>query len=258
MTGRSRARDRSRPSGGATQWTPWSSLGGQWFVADSGTVGSPVSAWAASGSSAIGVQATGANQPAAPAVNANLGGELSLACDGTDSVVSDTAIDLSAAWTLVSVLRTGTLRNWVGIARHSTGELTGWGAADGVVLYADAVGTLVIGSPNASSWYRTSSGMLAANTSCAFIASCSGTSASIVIEKGVISGGSISWSTVTLGALTGTFGMPSATGRYLQPGGGWTDTRCRLVGDLALSAAVGRVLTAGETTSLKSYLGRYA
>lgn len=255
MTGRSRGRDRSRPSGGAPQWTPWSALGGQWFDGAGTTTGSPVSAWSARGSSAVAVQATGANQPAAPSVNANLGGELALAFDGTDTLTSDTAIDLSAAWTLVSVLRFGTLRNWVGISRVSLTDVTGAGAADGVVLYGDSSGGLVIGSPNASSWYRTmAASSIASNTSYAFVASCSGTSASIVVERGTISGGSITWSTLSLGALAGTFGMPSATGRYLQPGGGWTDARARLVGDLALTGAIGRVITAGELSTLKSYL----
>lgn len=255
MTGRSRARDRSRPSGGAQAWTPWAQLGGQWFDGAGTTTGSPVSAWSASGSSAVAVQATGANQPAAPAVNANLGGELALAFDGTDIVVSNTAIDLSAGWTIVSVLRTGTLRNWVGLARVSTGEATGAAGADGVVLYADVSGGLVIGSPDAGAWYRLASGgTLAGNTSYALIATCSGTGASVTIERGVISGGSISWSTVTLGATVGTFAMPAATGRYLQPGGGWTNAGARLVGDLAQQGAIGRVITAGELSALKSYL----
>lgn len=255
MTGRSRARDRSRPSGGAPLWTPWAALGGQWFDGAGGTTGSPVSAWNASGSSAVATQGTGANQPAAPAVNANLGNELSLAFDGTDILVSNTGVDLSAGWTLVSVFRTGTLRAWVGVIRVSIGETTGTTGADGLCIYGDAAGGLVIGSPDASSWFRLASGgTLVANTSHAFIATCSGSSASIAIERGVISGGSISWSTVTLSALTGSFAMPSASGRYLQPGGGWNSAGARLVGDLAQQGAIGRVITAGELATLKSYL----
>ena len=260
MTGRSRARDRSRPSGGALAWTPWSALGGQWFDATDGTSGSPVSAWTARGATATATQGTVAKQPAAPAANVNLGSELACALDGGDILVSGTEIDLSAGWTLVSVLRFGALRNWTGIARVSTGEMTGAGASDGVVLYADSGGTLVIASPNASSWFRaTGAGAASSSTSYAFVATCSGSSASIVIERGTISGGSITWSTLSLGALTGTFGMPSSTGRYLQPGGGWTNAGSPLVGDLALTGAIGRAISADEKTSLKSYLaGRFA
>ena len=255
MTGRSRARDRSRPSGGAQAWTPWAQLGGQWFDGAGTTVGSPVSSWSASGSSAVAVQAMGANQPAAPAVNANLGGELALAFDGTDIVVSNTAVDLSAGWTLVSVVRLGTLRNWVGLARVSTGEATGAAGADGVVLYADVGGGLVIGSPDASTWYRlVSGGTLASGKSYALIATCSGTGASVALERGEISGGSISWSTATLGPTVGTFAMPAATGRYLQPGGGWSSAVARMVGDIAQQGAIGRVITALELSALKSYL----
>jgi hypothetical protein len=172
--------------------------------------------------------------------------------------VSGTEIDLSAGWTLVSVLRFGALRNWTGIARVSTGETTGAGASDGVVLYADSGGGLVIASPNASSWFRTMTSV-SSNTSYAFVATCSGSSASIVIERGTISGGSITWSTLSLSALSGTFGMPSSTGRYLQPGGGWNTAGSQLVGDLALTGAIGRAISADEKTALRSYLaGRFA
>ena len=258
MTGRSRARDRSRPSGGALAWSPWSALGGQWFDATDGTSGSPVSAWTARGATATATQGTVAKQPAAPAVNVNLGNELACAFDGGDILVSGTEIDLSAGWTLVSVLRFGALRNWTGIARVSTGETTGAGASDGVVLYADSGGGLVIASPNASSWFRTMTSV-SSNTSYAFVATCSGSSASIVIERGTISGGSITWSTLSLSALSGTFGMPSSTGRYLQPGGGWNTAGSPLVGDLALTGAIGRAISADEKTALRSYLaGRFA
>lgn len=259
MTGRSRGRDRSRPSGGAPQWTPWSALGGQWFDAAEGTSGSPVSAWTARGSSAVATQGTVAKQPAAPATNVNLGGELACAFDGGDSLVSDTAIDLSAGWTLACVLRFGALKDFDGIARVSTGELIGTGSADGVALYTGASGALVIASPDAGTWYRTASaGTVASNTSYAFLASCSGTGASIAIERGTISGGTIAWSTLVLSALVGSFGLPSSTGRYLQPGGGWTNAGSPLAGDLAFVGAVGRAISAMEIAQLKSYLLRFA
>src|SRR5574343_686239 len=177
----------------SSAWAPWDAFGGQWFVADGGASGSPVSSWAARGSNATATQGTAANRPSAPAANAGLGNKLALGFDGTDTLVSDTALDLSAAWTLVSVVRLGTLRNWVGLARVSTGEATGAAGADGVVLYADVSGGLVIGSPDAGTWYRLASGStLASGTSYALIATCSGTGASVTIERGVISGGSIS------------------------------------------------------------------
>jgi hypothetical protein len=255
---RSHARDRSRPSGGggAPQWTPWASLGGQWFDATIGTTGSPVSAWVARDATATATQGTVANQPAAPASNANLGNEMAMLFDGSDIVASGTAIDLSAGWTLVSVFRTdATLRSWSGISRVSIGETSGSAGTDGVVIYGDVSGVIVVGSPDATAWYyTTSAGTLLSSTSYAIVATCSGSSASIVLNRGVISGGSITWSTPTLGALAGSFAMPSATGRYLFPGGGWNSASARTVGSVALNAAVGRAVSADELASLKGYL----
>jgi hypothetical protein len=258
MTGRSRARDRGRgKSGGAAEWTPWAALGGQWWDAAEGTTGSPVSAWAARGGTATATQGTVANQPAAPATNVNLGGEFASAFDGTDTVVSGTALDMSAAWTVATVLRFGSLRSHTGVFRLSAGELTG---ADGLALYADSTGRLNVASADASAWYRLGpTSTVASNTSYAILATCSGSSASIVLQVGAISGGSITWSTVTLGSLVGTFAMPAASGRFVQPGGGWAAVSSRLVGDLALTGGVGRVISAGEETTFKGYLaGRFA
>jgi hypothetical protein len=148
-------------------WTPWAALGGQWWDAAEGMTGSPVSAWAARGGTATATQGTVANQPAAPATNVNLGGEFASAFDGTDTVVSGTALDMSAAWTVATVLRFGSLRSHTGVFRLSAGELTG---ADGLALYADSTGRLNVASADASAWYRLGpTSTVASNTSYAIL-----------------------------------------------------------------------------------------
>lgn len=254
MTGRSRARDRSRPSGGAPLWTPWANLGGQWFDGAGTTAGSPVSSWAARApSTATALQATGANQPSAPAAVASLKNQLALGFDGTsDIMVSDTAIALPT-FTFATVIKTGTLKNYTGLLRVAPTETTGgvgswcvYSKADGMIEYGN--GTLT--------WFRTSSstGVLASSTAYALIMTSDGTSGGTVLQRGTISGGSISWSTIAFGAVSGSFAAPSGT-NYLQPGGSFNAAATsRFVGDLALYGAVGRVISAGEEASLKSYL----
>ena len=258
MTGRSRARDRSRPSGGALAWTPWSALGGQWFDATDGTSGSPVSAWTARGATAVATQGTVANQPAAPATNASLGDELASAFDGAgDILVSTTAIALPT-FTFVTVLKTGTLKSYTGLFRLAPTETTG--GAGSWCVYAKADGSIEYGSGSLA-WFRSSSstGVLASGTAYALLLTCDGTSGGTVLQKGMISGGSITWSTVSFGAVSGSFAAPSGT-NYLQPGGSFnTAATSRFVGDLALYGARPGVVSAGEETSLKSYLaGRFA
>lgn len=254
MTGRSRARDRSRPSGGALAWTPWSALGGQWFDATDGTSGSPVSAWTARGATAVATQGTVANQPAAPVTNASLGDELASAFDGADRLVSSTALDLSAAWTICAVLSTAALKNEHGVFRLAASESTGGG---GVCCYAVLDGRLVIASAD-TSWYRICTpGIVTGGV--VVLAKCAGTSESISVEVGAISGGTIAWTAQTLGALSGTFAMPAASGQYLVLGGGWSLWTSFLSGNLGLIGAAGRDIDAAETASLKGYLaGRFA
>lgn len=255
MTGRSRARDRSRPAGGApVSFLPWVDLGGQWWDGASGTTGSPVSAWAArSPSAAIALQATGANQPSAPAAVASLKNQLALGFDGTsDIMVSDTAIALPT-FTMCTVVRLGTLKNYVGIFRLAPTETTG--GAGSWCLYSKADGSLEYGSGSLS-WFRTSSstGNLASNGAYAILMTCDGTSAGTVVQIGTITAGSISWATAAFGAVSGSFAAPSGT-NYLQPGGSYnTAAASRLVGDLALYGARAGVISGAQETALKSYL----
>jgi hypothetical protein len=98
MTGRSRARDRSRPSGGAPPWTParLSSLAA-WYRADLGVTlnGGNVSAWAdQSGNGRHSAQGTAANQPALVTSDAAYNNRSTLSFDGGDW------LDALAAWTL--------------------------------------------------------------------------------------------------------------------------------------------------------------
>lgn len=261
---RSRARDRSRPSGRANRWSPSSLTGAlQWYRGDGPATGSPVSAWSSLIGTADATQGTGASQPAAPTARAALNNQLALSFDGGDILGANSVgedVDVSTGWTAVSVVEYGTRRNWCGLFRVSITENGGSVGADGFVIYSDSAGSIVVGSPDATAWFRqsSSSNLVVSNGAYALIATCSGSSASIAIELGTISGGSISWASVGLGALSGTFAMPSASGRFLFPGGGWSTASARFVGYVAEQILVNRAITASEIASLKSYLRRYA
>jgi hypothetical protein len=238
----------------SSAWAPWDAFGGQWFDGAVATVGSPVSSWAArTPSTATALQATGANQPNAPAAVASLKNQLALGFDGTsDIMVSDTAIDLSA-FTFCSVVRLGTLKNYVGLFRLAPTETTG--AAGSWAVYSKSDGSIEYGSGSLG-WFRSSSstGLIASNGAYAILVTCDGTSAGTIVQIGTISAGSISWATAAFGAVSGSFAAPSGT-NYLQPGGSYnTAGTSRLVGDLALYGAVGRVISASEETTLKGYL----
>lgn len=88
MTGRSRARDRSRPAGGAPQrWTPARLADlGAWYLASAGdvTIGTGVSAWTDRAAGRTVTQATGTRQPAYTASHAAFGGIPALTFDGGD------------------------------------------------------------------------------------------------------------------------------------------------------------------------------
>lgn len=235
-------------------WTPWASLGGQWWDAAEGMLGSPVSAWTARLSTATATQGTVANQPAAPVANASIGDELASAFDGADRLVSSTALNLSAAWTICAVFSIAAPKNEHGIFRLAASESTGGG---GLCCYSVFDGRMAIGSAD-TSWYRVCTPGIATG-GVVVLAKCAGTSGSISVETGAISGGTIAWTTQTLDVLIGTFTMPAASGQYLVPGGGWSSPTSFLSGNLGLIGAVGRDIDAAETASLKSYLaGRFA
>lgn len=121
MTGRSRARDRSRPSGGASAWRPTNLANlAFWFRADLGVTlnGSTVSAWAdQSGNGRHVTQGTAAAQPTL-STSAGLGGRPSLSFDGGDRLVSS-AFDMSNTLSLFFVLGAVTARGM--IAEHGLG-----------------------------------------------------------------------------------------------------------------------------------------
>lgn len=120
MTGRSRARDRSRPSGGTPAWTPKRLANlAAWFRADLGVTGSSVSAWAdQSGNGRHVTQGTGSAQPTFVSSVAGLGGRPALSFDGGDRLVSS-AFDLSNTLSLFFVLGSVTARGM--IAEHGLG-----------------------------------------------------------------------------------------------------------------------------------------
>lgn len=247
-----RGRPRAHNRANGARWTPWAAFGGQWFDAATVPTGSPVSAWTARGGTATATQGTGANQPAAPAADSSLGGQLAIACDGTDRLISSTALDLSSAWTIVSVFSYAARKDEQGLFRLATTEASGGG---GLCAYVTSLGHFAIASAD-TSWYRIAFNAFATPSSGGFVAllTCSGTSGSITFERGVISGSALTWNSPTISAITGTFAMPASSGLYLVPGGSWSSGTGFLSGKLGLVGATGRVITAGETTQLKAYL----
>lgn len=131
MSGRSRARDRSRPSGGAPQaWTPakLADLGG-WYFASAGdvTIGTGVSAWTDRAAGRTVTQATGTRQPAYTASHAAFGGIPALTFDGGD-------------WLDAATGYGGTARTIYLIAQHSAATQFAIDTASGVragVVYAN-------------------------------------------------------------------------------------------------------------------------
>lgn len=220
--------------------------------ADHGIPGSPVSAWASRVGGSSATQGTGVNQPSAPAACSRLRNRLALGFDGTDRLRDSADLDCSAAWTVVRVFDLDALKNEHGLFRLAASESSGGG---GVCCYAVLDGRLVVGSAS-TSWYRVITPGLAANSAYALLASCSGTSASLSVELGLISGGTITWTAQTLGALSGTFAMPAATTERVVVGGGWSSSSSFLSGRSAVEAWWTRVLSAGEVSLLKSILRR--
>lgn len=259
MTGRSRARDRSRPSGvraTVAAWTISDISPLLWVRADQGVTGSPVSAWASivAGGGSL-TQGTVASQPAAATACARLNNHLALTYDGGDRLYGNAALDLSAAWTFFSAFDVGALKNEHSVLRVADTELSG--TPGGLCIYAVLDGRLVVGNV-ATTWTRVCTSGLTANTAHVLLASCDGTSGGITIELGVIGGGSIAWTTLTLGALSGSFAMPASTGQKFCSGAGWSSASSLFIGQIADQAIWGRVLSAGEKSSLKTYAARYA
>lgn len=227
-----------------------------WLRADSGVTGSPVSAWASRivGGGSV-TQSTGVNQPGAPAACSRLKNQLALVHDSTDRLFGDTDVNLSSAWTFFSAFDVDALKNEHGLFRVAASESSGGG---GICIYAVSDGRLVVASAN-TSWYRVATSGITANTAHVILASCDGTSGGIVIEVGTIGGGSITWSTLSLGALSGTFAMPAASGDRLVCGGGWSSAGSFFAGRRAEDALWSRVLSAAEKSLVREYAAtRYA
>jgi hypothetical protein len=143
MTGRSRARDRSRPSGGSARWTP-ASLGAQlaaWYRADLGITlnGGTVAAWAdQSGNGRHLSNGVAGQQPTY--VASGLGGHPTLSFDGGD-ILSSAAFDLPRGCFIYVVLGTLTARGM--IVEHGNGDgayLYGAGAAAAAIFGSTGIG----------------------------------------------------------------------------------------------------------------------
>ena len=249
MTGRSRARDRSRPSGGVPLGIPQQISGlVSWLDAAHGTSGSPVDTWAGRVGPSC-TQSTVANRPAAPAAVAALGGQVALAMDATDRMIASTSIDLSAGWTIGTVLTIDALKDENGLFRLAPAEESGSG---GFCAYVTSAGHLVIASAD-TSWYKIAYNSIASAGAFVILLTCAGTEPSLTVDVGMISGSTITWSSRLLTAISGAFAMPAASGLYLVPGGGWSSASSFLNGKFADQVVYNRVLSAGEITTLKAY-----
>ena len=108
---RSRARDRSRPSGGPVLWTPRLIVPTAWYRADVGPSGSPISSWSEypGGAGGTATQGTLANRPLAAAARSAAANQLASRFDGTDFLTSTADVDCSAGLTVLTVMETRTL-----------------------------------------------------------------------------------------------------------------------------------------------------
>jgi len=244
-----RSRARLHKSDGAPLGIPQQISGlVSWLDAARGTSGSPVSAWTGRVGPSC-TQGTVANQPAAPAVVAALGGQVALAMDATDRMIASTSIDLSAGWTIGTVLTIDALKNENGLFRLAPAEASGSG---GFCAYLTNAGHLVIASAD-TSWYKIAYNSMTSTAAYVMLLTCAGTEPSLTVDVGTISGSTITWSSRALTAITGTFAMPAASGLYLVPGGGWSSATSFLNGKFADQVVYNRALSAGEITTLKGY-----
>ena len=219
--------------------------------ADSAPTGT-VSSWASRAGSSIATQGTPANQPAAPAACTRLRNRLAVPFDGTDRLLDGSDLNCSAAWTALRVFDLDALKNEHGILRLASSEITGGG---GVCAYVTSAGHLVIASAD-TSWYRIAYDSMVASTAYAVLASCDGTEPGLTLEVGTIGSGTITWSTRTLTAISGTFAMPAATGQRVVLGGGWSSAGSLLAGRSAVEAWWTRVLTTAEKSAAKAIIKR--
>ena len=115
MTGRSRARDRSRPSGGAPLWTPSQLAPTAWLRADMGVtlVTSAVAAWAdQSGNAKNFSQGTAPNRMSFTASDAAFGNQPVIVGTGSGWLDATSAWNLSQPSTVLIVGTSGTFFDW--------------------------------------------------------------------------------------------------------------------------------------------------
>jgi hypothetical protein len=169
--------------------------------------------------------------------------------DATDRMIASTSIDLSAGWTIGTVLTIDALKNENGLFRLAPAETSG---AGGFCAYITNAGHLVIASAD-TSWYKIAYNSMTSTAAYVTLLTCAGTEPSLTVDVGTISGSTITWSSRALTAITGTFAMPASTGLYLVPGGGWSSAASFLNGKFADQVVYNRALSAGEITTLKAY-----
>lgn len=115
MTGRSRARDRSRPSGGAPLWTPLQFVPTAWLRADMGVTlaTGAVAAWAdQSGNARNFSQGTAPNRLSFTASDAAFGNQSVIVGTGSGWLDATSAWNLSQPSTVLVVGTSGTYGDW--------------------------------------------------------------------------------------------------------------------------------------------------
>lgn len=192
-------------------------------------------------------QATGANQASYSASIAGLNNTRGMVYDGARYYDGANAFDLSQGLTVIRALRITSLAagNYPGIFRLAKAAGTGGGGADGIVSYTGNGGAIVVGSPNATTWWKqTANSVVVVNT--AYILSVTVTAGGAVTLRK--NGASVSFTT-----SSGSVVLPDANSSRLFLGRGWNSTSL-LVGEDGGAIVVARALDATELLTAERYL----
>ena len=234
MTGRSRARDRSRPSGGAPLWTPARLSPLAWWRADSGVTlaGSKVAAWSSSGSLGVTLtQSTDAIRPIYTASGAR-GGRPCVEATSAGQVLTATSVTLPreiGIWVVTGTVTTYgiLLSHYDGGARRHYVYTTGSAA----YYVANSAGTFF--ARTAVPWTPAASSLLGVYDGSSIVA----------YDENIDAGGSL---------LGDTFGAENITGTLYAFSGNAELASVAQVYEMAIFPA--SVMTAENRAALQTYV----